>query len=151
MDTDKSRSAILVGGGRVGRRVGRQLAEAGYAVTIIEQDEAKAERIPDPLMSRVLVADGRDEDVIREVDPSTADVVAALTNDTATNLAVCELASELAPEVGTLLRISEDGEQDYAYLEHVDNVVYPAAAGASVAVAQVRDAESERVASSGLP
>jgi trk system potassium uptake protein TrkA len=137
MDIKTSRQAIIVGCGRVGRRTAAQLAENGYTVTIIEQDEENWEEMPDYPLSRVVVGDGTDIDVFREANPTMADVVAGLTDDTETNLAVCELAQELIPEARTLLRISSDGEQDYAYLQHVDNIVYPAAAGASVATRQI--------------
>lgn len=151
MDANSSRRVIVVGGGRVGRRVGSRLAAKGHAVTIVERDEGKAAGIEDHLVNRVVVGDGRDPEVLREADPETASFVAGLTNDTETNLAVCERARELAPEARTLLRINEDGQQDYAYLTHVDNVVYPAAAGAAVAVTQMREERPERVTPSGLP
>ena len=87
----------------------------------------------------LIVGDGRDVDVFEKATPTEADVVAGLTNDTDTNLAVCELATELVSEIGTIARISADGEEDYAYLNHVDNIVYPAAAGATVAAAQITE------------
>lgn len=128
---------IVVGGGRVGRRTADQLTDEGYVVTIVERDGEKGSQIPDHVASRVLVGDGADAGVLGRADPGTADVVAGLTNDTKTNLAVCELARESNPDVGTIVRIGKDGEQDYAYLEYVDSVVYPAAAGASVAATRV--------------
>ena len=135
----KTRNALIVGGGRVGRRTAVNLTENGYSATIIERDEEKAEAIPNHFVGRVIVGDGRDLETIEEANPTTADVIAGLTNDTETNLAVCELAREIVPEARTLARIGADGEEHYAYLDHVDNVVYPAAAGAVVAAEQVTD------------
>ncbi|MEF8906675.1 MAG: NAD-binding protein [Haloarculaceae archaeon] len=137
MSVQNTRNAVIVGGGRVGRRTAAKITERGYTVTIIEADEEKAGTLSGPPSSRVIVGDGSDVDVFKEANPTMADVVAGLTNDTDTNLAVCELAHELVSEVTTVLRISADGEQDYAYLNHVDNIVYPAAAGASVAATQI--------------
>lgn len=128
---------IVVGGGRVGRRTSARLTDDGYMVTVIERDPAKRERIREHTVSRVVVGDGADIDVFREANPTMADVVAGLTNDTETNLAVCELARELVPGVRTLARICEDGEQAYGHLEYVDNVVYPAAAGAAMAADRI--------------
>jgi trk system potassium uptake protein TrkA len=88
------------------------------------------------------VGDGAEIDVFQRANPTMADVVAGLTNDTETNLAVCELAREINPELRTLARIGTDGEQAYAHLAHVDNVVYPAAAGASVAATQITTGRS---------
>jgi len=134
---NKNRSAVIVGGGRVGRRTAAQVAESGYTVTVIEHDAEKKEKLARSAATRVVVGDGADADILQRADPSSADVVAALTNDTETNLAVCELADEVAPGARTIARISKDGEQDIAYLKHVDSVVYPAAAGASAAAAEV--------------
>jgi trk system potassium uptake protein TrkA len=132
-----SRQVIIVGGGRVGRRTAAQLSESGYMVTVIERDETKRERIVGHTVSRVVVGDGTDIECFKKANPTMAEVVAALTNDTETNLAVCELARELVPGVRTLARICEDGEQDYAHLGSVDNIVYPAAAGAALAADRI--------------
>ena len=128
MSVQNTRNAVIVGGGRVGRRTATKITERGYTVTI---------SLSVPPSSRVVVGDGADIGVFKEANPTMADVVAGLTNDTDTNLAVCELALEVVPEATTVLRINADGEQDYAYLDHVDNIVYPAAAGASVAATQI--------------
>ena len=85
----------------------------------------------------MIEGDGSDPDVLGAADPEEADVVAALTNDTDVNLAVCERAREVAPEARTILRIARDGEQAYGHRGIVDDVVYPAAAGARVAVERI--------------
>jgi trk system potassium uptake protein TrkA len=137
MGVKNSRNAVIVGGGRVGRRTAAEVAKRGYTVTIIEADEEKEDVLADSPATRVVVGDGADVDVFTEANPTMADVVAALTEDTDTNLAVCELAREVVPEARTILRIGQEGQQDYAYLNYVDSVVYPAAAGASVAANQI--------------
>lgn len=139
----KSNHVLIVGGGRVGRITAVNLTEVRYTVTIIERDAEKEVAIPDHILGRVIIGDGTDVEIFKEANPTTADVIAGLTNDTATNLEVCELADELVPEARTLARISADGEEDYAYLDHVDNVVYPAAAGAVVATNLINGDESD--------
>lgn len=147
MAVKNSRQAIIVGGGRVGHRTAAQLTKNGYTVTIIERDGEKEEELTKYPGTRVLVGDGTDIDVFQQANPTMADVVAGLTNDTETNLAVCELGREIVPGIRTLARINDDGEQDYAYLEYVDNIVYPAAAGASVAASQITGNQANRMAS----
>ena len=145
-----SRQVIVVGGGRVGRRTAARLSKSGYTVTVIERDGAKRERIAGHTVSRVIVGDGTDVECFKEANPTMADVVAGLTNDTETNLAVCELARELVPTVDTLARICEDGEQAYAHLHYVDNIVYPAAAGAAVAADRITTHHPETVPTEGM-
>lgn len=132
-----AKNVIIVGGGRVGRHAAERLSDDRFTVTVVELDEAKCERMS-PKVSRVIEGDGTDPDVLARADLSSADVVAALTNDTGVNLEICEFAREENPDVRTILRIAHDGEQDYGHRRFVDDVVYPAAAGASVAVDRIR-------------
>jgi trk system potassium uptake protein TrkA len=93
-----------------------------------------------PKVSHVIEGDGTDPDVLDQTDLASMDVLAALTNDTKVNLTVCEMAHETDPEIKTLLRISRDGEEDYGHRRFVDEIVYPAAAGADVAVDRITSA-----------
>jgi trk system potassium uptake protein TrkA len=127
---------IIVGGGRVGRHVAEQLGEEQYTVTVVERDPRRCEQIA-PRVGDVVEGDGTDPEVFERADPTSADVVAALTDDTAVNLAVCEMAHEMAPDARTILRIARDGEHAYGYRSFVDDVVYPAAAGATAAVDRI--------------
>jgi trk system potassium uptake protein TrkA len=130
------RNTIILGGGRVGRRVAEQLSEAQNVVTIIELDSEKCEQVS-PKVRHVIEGDGTDPDVLEQADLATADVFAALTNDIDVNLTACEMVYERTPDVRTILRISRDGEEDYGHRRFVDSVVYPAAAGAAVAVDRI--------------
>jgi len=131
-----NKHVIIVGGGRVGRHAADQLAEERCTVTIIELDPEKCEQVS-ASVSRVIEGDGSDPAVFASADPAEADVAAALTNDVEVNLVVCELAREAAPEARTILRIARDGQQAYGHRGIVDDVVYPAAAGAAVAVERI--------------
>ncbi|MFC7019599.1 MULTISPECIES: potassium channel family protein [Haloarcula] len=130
------RNVIIVGAGRVGRRVAEQLSEVQNTVTIVELDPEKCEQVS-PKVSQVIEGDGTDPDILEQTDLATADVFAALTNDTRVNISAAEMVHEMAPNVRTILRISRDGEEDYGHRRFVDSIVYPAAAGATVAVDQI--------------
>lgn len=131
-----TRNIVIVGAGRVGRHVAEQLREERNAVTVIEQDAENCEQVT-PKVNHVIEGDGSDPDVFDQVDLSTVDVVAALTDNTEVNLTVCEMASNKSDTVKTILRIARDGEQDNAHRHFVDSVVYPAAAGADVALDRI--------------
>jgi trk system potassium uptake protein TrkA len=132
-----SRTVIVVGGGRVGRHTAEELVEQRSTVTVIERDAEKCATLADQQVGRVIEGDGTDEEVLREADPEAADVVAALTNDTRANVVVCEMAREIAPEIRTLARISQDGERDHQHRSEIDDIVYPAGVGARVAVDRI--------------
>ena len=127
-------SAIIVGGGRVGRHAATQLIDHGYTVTVVERDAEKCEQLANQQVGRVVQGDGSEREVLERAGIADVGVVAALTDDSRTNVIACGVARELAPEVRTLVRVAHDGEQDYQHLSDVDEVVYPAAAGADVAV-----------------
>jgi trk system potassium uptake protein TrkA len=127
---------VIVGGGRVGRHVAEQLGDEQYAVTVVERNPETCEQLA-TIADQVVEGDGTDRDVFEEAEPAGASVVAALTDDTDVNLAVCEMAREVAPDARTLLRVAQDGEQAYGYRSFVDDVVYPAAAGATAAVNRI--------------
>lgn len=131
-----TKNVIIIGGGRVGRHVAEKLSSVQKTVTIIELDPEKCEQVS-PKVSRVIQGDGTDPAILEQADPAAADVVAALTNDTDVNLSICELVYETNSDVRTILRICRDGEQDYAHRRFVDGIVYPAAAGANVAVDRI--------------
>ena len=126
-----SQNAVIVGGGRVGRHTAEQLVDHEYTVTVVEFDPETSSRLASGRIE-VIEGDGTDIEVLERAGIAEADVAAALTDDTQANIVVCGLARELNPDVRTLARVSEDGEQDYGHLSDVDNIVYPAAAGADV-------------------
>jgi len=134
-----TRNVIIVGGGRVGRRVAEQLSEEQNSVTVVELDPEKCKQVS-PKVSGVIEGDGTDSKILERAGLDSAVVVAALTNDTDVNLAVCELVYESNSDIRTVLRISRDGEEDYGYRRFVDDIVYPAAAGATAAANRIRGA-----------
>ena len=134
-----SRNVLIIGGGRVGRRVAERLSEEQTMVTLVESDPEKCDQVS-PKVSHVIEGDGTDPDVLDQTDLASTDVLAALTNDTDVNLTACEMAHEADPDIKTILRISRDGEEDHGHRRFVDEIVYPAAAGANVAVDRITSA-----------
>lgn len=130
------RNVIIIGGGRVGRHVAEKLDEVHHRITIIELESETCEQVSSKA-SQVVEGDGTNPDILEQADLADADVVAALTDDTEVNLTVCEIVSERASDVRAILRISRDGEQEYGHRHFVDSIVYPAAAGAAVAVDRI--------------
>lgn len=133
------RRVIIVGGGRVGRRAAVQLSLKRDDVTVIERDPMSCKELSRHSLEQVIEGDGTNEDVLQQADPAEADAVAALTGNTTTNVSICEMVDEIAPDVRTLIRITRDGEQALGHRSPIDSVVYPSAAGARAAVDQITD------------
>lgn len=126
------REVLVVGGGRVGRHTAKNLPAERYRVTIVEQKARKCDTLTEYDVSEVIEGDGSDEETLTEAGYEKADTVAALTNDTETNVEVSEMVEEVNPDAKSIVRISADGEQDLSYRAHIDNIVYPAEAGAKL-------------------
>lgn len=132
MSLGKDLRVIIVGGGRVGFRAARLLDDRGHHVIMIERDAARCEEITDEYIVSMIEGDATHPDILRQADPAKSDVIAALTADWGTNLAVCMEARQMADPIRTIARTSS--EPSAAYEEFVDNIVFPESAGARVAV-----------------
>lgn len=122
---------LIVGGGRVGARAARLLADRGHDVVVVEADPAVAEAVSNDYVATVINGDATRPSILRQAGLDRVDVVAALTGMTGTNLAVCMAASRLAPDVETVMRA--DRRTDDEYDDFVDEVVFPEHAGARAA------------------
>src|SRR5947207_1620330 len=83
---------IVAGGGKVGFYLGKELAEQGHEVVIIEQDPRRATEIETELGSIVMVGDAAETTVLQEAGAERADLVAAVTGDDEDNLVICQVA-----------------------------------------------------------
>jgi len=130
-------TVVIVGGGRVGRHTARDLDSSWYDIRIIEQSADKCRSLLEHEVTEVLEGDGSERSMLEDAGAEDADIVAAFTNDTDTNRRVAELVEEMNPDAKTMVRIAKDGQQDLGHLSSIDNIVYPAAAGAEVAVSKI--------------
>jgi trk system potassium uptake protein TrkA len=79
----------------VGSYLARELGEAGHVVTLIERNEALAERLGESLGVLVLEGDGTSVDILEEAEVRRADWLLAVTGLDEENLVACELAETL--------------------------------------------------------
>jgi trk system potassium uptake protein TrkA len=97
---------VIVGGGKVGSYLARELGEAGHVVTLIERNEAVAERLGESLGVLVLEGDGTSVDILEEAEVERADWLLAVTGLDEENLVACELAETLGARQ-VLARLSD--------------------------------------------
>jgi trk system potassium uptake protein TrkA len=122
---------LIAGGGRVGVRVAKFFEQRGRDVTVVERDP---ERVDEQAAgaAELVVGDATHPPLLSDVLGEETAVVGALTDDDATNLAVCLAAKTFQPDVRTVARIT-DADSD-AYGRLVDEVVFPERASVKTAV-----------------
>lgn len=84
---------IIVGGGKTGEYLTRQLLDGGHVVRLIEQRSEVAERLQTEILNEAVISgDGSSPSVLDAAGIERADVLAAVTGDDEANLVVSSLA-----------------------------------------------------------
>ena len=86
--------AIIVGGGKVGLNLARELLEKGHEVTLIEQRRDRYLAMEDELEHVALYGDGTELWVLERAGVQRADLVVAVTGDDEDNILICQIARE---------------------------------------------------------
>ena len=89
---------LLIGGGKVGSFLARELHKASHVVTVIEDSHAHAEALTDEMKVLVLEGDGTDVNLLKAADTDRADWVLAVTGLDEVNLVACQLALTLGAD-----------------------------------------------------
>jgi len=122
---------IVAGGGRVGLRTARELADRGHEIVLIEKESERSDRVADERVAMVIEGDATSPAILEQADPGRADAIAALTDEAGTNLAICLAARQVAPNIRTLAR-TDAGTED-AYDEIADATILPQELSAATA------------------
>jgi trk system potassium uptake protein TrkA len=84
--------AVIVGGGRGGSYLARDLQAQGYRVKLVDRRPEVVARLRQEIGGDVLCGDGSSPQVLEQVGVAKADLVVALTHNDEDNLVVCRLA-----------------------------------------------------------
>ncbi len=116
---------IVVGGGKVGYYLTRELIEAGHEVVLLEKTRARAVQISDEIGSVVLSRDGSEGSALAEAGANRADIVAAVTGDDEDNLVICQMAKHHFSVKRTIARVNNPKNE--ALFRHlgVDEIISP--------------------------
>ncbi|OGU28885.1 MAG: Trk system potassium transport protein TrkA [Ignavibacteria bacterium GWA2_35_9] len=91
----KFENIMVLGGGKIGRRVAK-LLEKSMKVKLIESDEEKSFELADMLQDTLVIrGDGRDIDLLAQEGIVDMDAFIALTEDAETNIITCLMAKHL--------------------------------------------------------
>jgi trk system potassium uptake protein TrkA len=107
---------IVVGGGRVGFYLARELLEQGFEVLVIEKDESgpRAAFVAEQLGSAVIRGDGCEASVLREAGCERAAMLIAVTGDDEDNLVSCQVAKGKWGVPKTIARLN-DPRNEYLF------------------------------------
>ncbi|MCF2164913.1 MULTISPECIES: potassium channel family protein [Halobacterium] len=114
---------VIAGGGQVGLQAAGNLSSLGHDVVLIEPDEQRVAELSDAYVGPVIHGDATRPSILTQADLDDADAIAALTDDTSANLAICMEAQHLNPAIQTLARA--DTQRNEEYEEVVDATLLP--------------------------
>ena len=83
---------VIVGGGKVGFYLGKELVEANHEVLIIERNPAKCDEIAEMLGEIVMRGDGCEAAIHERAGTERADLLLAVTGEDEDNLVACQVA-----------------------------------------------------------
>ncbi|MCL5107423.1 MAG: TrkA family potassium uptake protein [Chloroflexi bacterium] len=111
---------VVVGGGKVGYYLAKELIDQGHEVLIVEKDRGKAARIAEELGSVVMRGDGCEAATLAQAGTGRAEVIIAVTGDDEDNLVVCQLAKAKFNVPRTIARINNPKNEAIFSLLGVD-------------------------------
>jgi trk system potassium uptake protein TrkA len=116
---------LVVGGGKVGYYLTKELIDAGHECVLMEKDRSRAAAVRDEIGSVVIAQDGCEGKYLSEAGANRADVVAAVTGDDEDNLVICQMAKHHFNVPRTIARVNNPkNEQLFRHLG-VDEIISP--------------------------
>ena len=97
---------IVVGGGKVGYYLTKELVQSGHEVVLMEKDSLRASQIGDEIGSIVVPHDGCEGRYLAKAGANRADIVAAVTGDDEDNLVICQMAKHHFAVPRTIARVN---------------------------------------------
>jgi len=116
---------VVVGGGKVGYYLAKELLDAGHELVILEKNATRARQIQDELGSIVLNRDGCEGKHLAEAGANRASIVAAVTGDDEDNLVVCQMAKHHFDVPRTIARVNNPRNEDLFRHLGVDEIISP--------------------------
>jgi trk system potassium uptake protein TrkA len=116
---------LVVGGGKVGYYLTKELLQAGHEVVLMEKDRDRAGQIADEIGSIVMANDGCEGKYLGEAGCSRADIVAAVTGDDEDNLVICQMAKHHFDVPRTIARVNNPKNEELFRHLGVDEIISP--------------------------
>jgi trk system potassium uptake protein TrkA len=116
---------LVIGGGKVGYYLTKELIDSGHEVVLMEKDRDRAGQIADEVGSIVIAHDGCEGTYLAQAGANRADIVAAVTGDDEDNLVICQMAKHHFDVPRTIARVNNPKNE--ALFKHlgVDELISP--------------------------
>jgi CPA2 family monovalent cation:H+ antiporter-2 len=112
---------VIVGYGRVGRRIGEALRDEGITFVVVEQNREVVERLRAAGMFAVS-GDATEPGLLIQAHVARAKALVIATPDTARARSMLDTARRVNPNIETVVRTHSDSEADLLRRERVDGV-----------------------------
>ena len=114
---------IVVGAGKVGWNLARELLDKGHEVTLLENDRDRFATVEQELEHNVAYGDASELWVLERAGISRADMVIAVTGDDEDNVLICQVAKEKYLCDRTIARVNNPRNKQWFELLGVKPVV----------------------------
>ena len=104
---------IIVGAGKVGWNLARELLEKGHEVTLMESDRDRFRAVEQELEHNVQFGDASELWVLERAGISRADLVIAVTGDDEDNILICQVAKEKYLVDRTIARVNNPRNREH--------------------------------------
>ena len=135
-------NALVIGCGRVGSSVARQLASEGWDVTAVDEKEEALARLGEDWRGGFIVGHGMDVDVLREAGIEDADAVVAATDGDNTNIVIGQVAQKRFGIGCVVVRVLDPARAEF-YSQRGLRTVCPTSTAIAVLTDAVRAAAAK--------
>lgn len=98
---------IVMGGGKVGAFLARELQEGGHSVIVIERNRRNAERVAEETGALAIEGDGTDLGLLHDIEIRASDLFVAVTGVDEDNLVACQLVRTAFKVTKVLARLND--------------------------------------------
>jgi trk system potassium uptake protein TrkA len=104
---------VVIGCGRVGSAVARDLAEEGWDVTVVDEQEEALARLGQRWSGGFVVGHGMDADILKRAGVPDADAVVVATNGDNTNLVIGQVVQKRWDVPSVVVRVLDPARAEF--------------------------------------
>ena len=132
----------MIGCGRVGSNVARQLQSEGWEVTAVDEKEDALARLGEDWSGRFVLGHGMDVDVLREAGIEDAHAVVVATDGDNTNLVIGQVAQKRFANQCVVVRVLDPARATF-YEQRGLHTVCPTSTAIDILTASVRSCDPD--------